>query len=245
MIRTSRWAPMAVLMAAFVSAPPASAVDEPPTRAEIEAIVRDYLMREPEVIYEAIQELQRRQDEAEAERQEQMLVAHAEQIFKDSRDPVANAESDVTIVEFFDYRCGYCRQMSDGLAALVGSPNAPRFVFKEFPILGEQSTLAAQAALAANLQGGYKAMHFALMAVNDVSIDTIKRLAGEQRLDVERLLADMQSEEIARHIAENIQLARTLGINGTPSFIVGDRLVPGAVPIEQLVAWIAEERSTN
>lgn len=245
MIRTCGLAPLAFVLATFAAVVPAKAAEEQMTREEIEGIVRDYLMREPEIVYEAIQELQRRQDEAEAERQQAMLVAHADQIFQDERDPVSNSDGDVTVVEFFDYRCGYCRRMTAGLEQLVNSDEAPRFVFKEFPILGEESIRAAQAALAANMQGGYEPMHFALMATNDLSIANIKRLASDMGLDPDQLEADMASEKVAQHIQENIQLARTLGISGTPSFIIEDRLVPGAVPVEQIVAWIAEERRTN
>lgn len=237
---TRAWA-LALVTLVPLSVPKLVMAQELP-REEIEQIVRDYLMREPEVIYEAIQEFQRRQEQVEIARQQELLTTSAEQIFADPRDPVVNPEGDVVLVEFFDYRCGYCRAMTDGLEQLVENDTGLKLVFKEFPILGEDSTRAAQAALAADMQGGYQAMHFALMRARDLSMPGILELAKELELDPVQLAQDMASDEVASHLDDTIQLARSLGINGTPSFVFEDQLLPGAVPVEQLAQIVADKR---
>jgi protein-disulfide isomerase len=162
----------------------------------------------------------------------------------DSRDPaIGNPDGDVTLVEFFDYRCGYCRAMVDSINELVASDPDVRVVMKEFPILGPESLLAAKAALAADRQGAYAAMHFALMAEDRIDEAAIRRLAAANDLDVDRLMADMESEPVRAHIQDNIRLAQSLGISGTPSFVVGETLLPGAVPLAALNEHIGAERS--
>lgn len=237
---TRAWA-LALVTLAPLSVPNLVVAQDLP-REEVEQIVREYLMREPEVIYEAIQEFQRRQEEEEQVRQQEMLVSQADEIFDDPRDPVINPEGDVVLVEFFDYRCGYCRTMTDGVEQLLLDDTELKMVFKEYPILGEESLRAAQAALAAGMQGGYEAMHFALMKARDMTMDGILTLAQEQGLDPERLAQDMSSEEVASHIDDNIRLARSIGINGTPGFVFQDQLIPGAVPVEQLAQIVADKR---
>lgn len=218
-------------------------------RDEVERIVREYLMREPEVIYEAIQELQRRREVAETGRQKEVIVAKHDEIFGSAADPVAgNPEGDVTLVEFFDYHCGYCRSMVGGLRDLVGTDKQLRFVFKEFPVLGPDSVVAARAALAAKLQDPekYYDFHLALMGAKDLSLPTIQALAKQNGLDLARLTADMESEQVKRTIEANEALAQSLGINGTPSFVIGDKLIPGAVDVKQLASMIDQHRnSTN
>ena len=222
---------------------PAQAADELP-KAEVEQIVRDYLMREPEIIMQAIEELQRRRDMAAGEQQRDQIVANRQSLVADPRDPaLGNPDGDVTLVEFFDYRCGYCRGMMDTLDELVDSDPDLRMVMKEFPILGPESLLAAKAALAADRQGAYAAVHFALMAADRIDDATIRRIAADNGLDVDQLLADMESEPVLTHIQDNIRLAQSLGISGTPSFVVGDTLLPGAVPLAALNEHIGAERS--
>jgi protein-disulfide isomerase len=217
-------------------------------REEIERIVRDYLMREPEVIYEAIQELQKRREVAEADRQRQMIVTRADDIFRSGDDPVVgNPDGDVILVEFFDYRCGYCRNMVAGLRGLLERDGNLKMVMKEFPILGPDSTLAARAALAAAEQDGgkYLDFHLALMQARDLSEPAILALAEQVGLDRARLQADMRSSEVQRHLDRNLELARSLGISGTPSFVIGEHLIPGAIDIAQLEQLIAIQRETT
>lgn len=224
---------------------PARAADELP-QAEVERIVREYLLREPEVIMEAIEELQRRRDMAASQQQREQILANRPMLVADPRDPaIGNPDGDVTLVEFFDYRCGYCRAMVDSLNELIETDSELRVVMKEFPILGPESLLAAKAALAADRQGGYSAMHFALMAEDRIDDATIRRLAEANGLDVEQLVADMESEPVRAHIQDNIRLAQSLGISGTPSFVVGETLLPGAVPLAALNEHIDAERSAS
>ncbi len=215
-------------------------------KAEIEKIVRDYLMREPEIIYEAIQELQQRRAVAEAERQQKAVESNKAQLFATAGDPIiGNPKGDVTLVQFFDYRCGYCRSMVPGLRNLVGKDKGLRMVMKEFPVLGPDSVVAARAALAAEKQGRFTDFHLALMGSKELDEVAIKGVAGRLGLDVDRLVADMNSESVERTLQANAQLAGELGITGTPSFVIGGKLIPGAVEIAQLESLIAAQRQTT
>ena len=184
-----------------------------------------------------------------SDRQKQMIVAKQAEIFQSEariRSP-AMLDGDVTIVEFFDYHCGYCRSMVGGLRDLIQADKRLRFVFKEFPVLGPDSMTAARAALAAKQQDSdkYYDFHIALMGAPDLSIETIERLAGESGLDVARLRVDMDGEAVKRTIEANQALAQSLGINGTPSFVVGDKLIPGAVDVKQLAALVDQRRNAT
>ncbi|MDF1585936.1 DsbA family protein [Marinimicrococcus flavescens] len=212
-------------------------------REEVERIVRDYLLREPEILVEALEALQQRRQIAEAEAQKDALAARAGELFEDPSDPVVNEGGDVTVVEFFDYRCPYCRNMVPELVELLDEDRGLRVVFKEIPILGEESRLASRAALAAARQDKYMAMHEALMSTKDFSEAGIEKIAKEIGLDVARLKKDMGSEEISRKIEENLALASELGINGTPSFIIGETLIPGAVPVARLAQLVEAQRA--
>jgi protein-disulfide isomerase len=212
---------------------------------QVEAIVRDLLRREPELVYQALQELQRRETAAEAERSKAALIAKKDDLFHNAASPVGgNPEGDVTLVEFFDYHCAYCRRVVNSVRALIEEDQGLRVVFKEFPILGEDSVRAARAALAAEKQGLYMPLHFALMASNDLSMNGIMKTAADVGLDVERLAEDMNSPAIQEEINASYDLARDLGINGTPAFVVDDELIPGAVSQEHLAALIDEARTS-
>ena len=179
MIRSSFVAALALSVVSL--SPAARAADEALPVPEIEKIVRDYLMREPQVIYEAIQELQKRQQAAEAERQKATIVSRADEIFRHPDDPIAgDADGDVTLVEFFDYRCGYCRNMAGNLRTLVDTDDNLRFVFKELPVLGPDSVVAAKAALAAAKidHDKYYDFHMALMQSKDLSQEAVLSLAA-------------------------------------------------------------------
>ena len=210
---------------------------------DVERIVKEYLLREPEVLYEALQELQRRRDAAEAERQKQLLGEHRAALVASPDDPVlGDPAGDPTLVEFIDYRCGYCRSMAPALRALLESDRRLRLVIKEFPILGPDSTTAARAALAAKKQGRYAELHWALLQARDLSEPAVLELARKQGLDVERLARDMRSAEVERVIERSRALADALGIGGTPAFVIGDTLIPGAAPVARLAELIAKAR---
>jgi protein-disulfide isomerase len=211
---------------------------------QVEKIVREFLLREPEIIYQALEELQRRQAEAAAERQRAAVATNRAQLVDQAGDPVAgNPAGNVTVVEFFDYQCQYCRRVVPSLQALLAEDRDLKVVFKEFPILGEASVTAARAALAAREQDRYLPFHFALMSARDLSLDSIMTLAEGVGLDTERLARDMGSPAIEAQLQANLELARELGIEGTPAFVVGDALIPGAVDKTRLAQLIEEART--
>jgi protein-disulfide isomerase len=213
---------------------------------QIESIVRNYLMREPEIIYEALQELQRRQTEAAAQRQREAVVANRDELQHDPASPVGgNPDGDVTLVEFFDYRCMYCRRVVSSMQALLEDDDELRVVFKELPVLGEESVHAARAALASREQGKYVPFHFALMKAEDLSESAILELAEDLGLDPEQLRADMRGPKVEAAIQANYSLANQLGIEGTPAFVIGDKVIPGAVDQARLRQLIEEARASG
>jgi len=234
-----------VLSSATTSAEePAEAGDIPVDR--IESIVRNYLMREPEVVYDALKELQRRQAEAAAEQQRQAVIANRDELRHDPDAPVAgNPDGDVTLVEFFDYRCMYCRRVVSSMRALLEDDDELRIVFKELPVLGEDSVRAARAALASREQGKYVPFHFALMGADDLSEAGILRLAEDLGLDPKQLREDMRSPKVEAAIEANYRLANELGIEGTPAFVIGDQLIPGAVDQARLRQLIEQVRASG
>lgn len=236
---------LACLILVFAAAAGARAQGGLPV-SEIERIVKDYLLREPEVLFEALQELQRRRDSAEAERQRAVIAERRGELVGRGDDPVlGDPTGDVTIVEFMDYRCGYCRSMAPALRALLEQDRRVRLVIKEFPILGPDSVTAARAALAARKQGRYGELHWALFQAKDLSEPAILELARRQGLDAERLARDMRAAEIEQAIERTRALAEALGISGTPSFVVGDTLIPGAAPVARLAELIAKARRSG
>ncbi|MCI0429370.1 MAG: DsbA family protein [Rhodospirillales bacterium] len=212
--------------------------------AKIEQIIHDYLLQHPEVVIEAINKYQTQQAQAAAEQQAKALVERRDELTTDPDAPVlGNPKGDVTLVEFFDYRCPYCKGVTAGLMDTIKSDGNVRLVMKEFPILGAESEYAAKAALAANRQGKYGEFHEAMMtSKGKVTIDDVKRIAGEVGVDTAKMESDMQAPEIAGMIQRNYDLAQALGITGTPSFVIGDQLIRGAIGMEQLKKRIAAAR---
>jgi protein-disulfide isomerase len=227
-----------------VSSAPAAAPLTPGQVDQFERVIRDYLIRNPEVIIEAVQGLERRQRDEQAKAAQGELSARRGEILNDPGSPVGgNLKGDVTIVEFFDYRCPYCKRVAPSIAQLLKEDAKLRVVYKEFPILGPESMIAARAALAAHAQGKYARMHEALMNQRgNLDEAGVMRAAGEAGLDVNRLKADMKKPEIEEQIQKVHQLARALNINGTPAFIIGDRIVPGAVDLETLKTLVRQAR---
>lgn len=201
------------------------------SREEVETIVREYILENPEIIEDALIVLRDRQQAAEREGTRQAIRDNAEALFSNANDHfIGPADAEVVVVEFFDYRCGYCKRSLDYVAGLPAAHDGNvRVVFKELPILSPESRTAALAALAAGNQGKYFEMHMGLMeasgSFSDTQIDSIARAAG---VDVDQMRADMESEAVQSQLAESIALARAIGISGTPAFIVDDMLVPGA-----------------
>lgn len=234
----------AVLFACLLAFPTLAQTSSAPDRAAIEKIVREYLIQNPEVLVEAMNELRRRQEAAANEASSKAIEAHKKELFEDGATPVGgNAKGDVTLVEFFDYHCGYCKQVHEPMLTLIREDKNLRVVYKELPILAPESRIAAAGALAAQKQGKYVELHNALMeARGKLTKDRVLALAKEQKLDVARLEKDMDSPEIQSAIDRNLKLAASLGVDGTPAFIVGDQFAPGALPIEQLREMVAQAR---
>jgi protein-disulfide isomerase len=246
---------MKTLFAALVAlslsllAPLASAQEKsitPEQKTEIETIVRDYLLEHPEVIREAIQALQAKEEQSKAKAQTQAVLENKEALFNDPETPVAgNSMGDVTVVEFFDYHCPYCKAVASPLHQLLQEDKGVRLVLKEFPILGEDSMLASKAALAARAQGKYWEFHQALMAHRGkFTMDVIKALATKVGADPAKLEADMAQPQISPQISGTHSLAQTLDISATPTFIIGDQVIEGAVPLEQLKELIKKARGS-
>jgi protein-disulfide isomerase len=173
------------------------------------------------------------------------LKARADEILRDPDSPVGgNPLGDVTLVEFFDYNCPYCRRVAPILEEIEQADPTLRFVYKEFPILGPNSLFAAQAALAASRQGKYIAYHKAMMRASDpVTTESAIAIAASLGLDVERLRKDMQDPEIANEIDRNLELAQALRINGTPSFVIGENVFRGALDTATLRALVERART--
>ena len=210
----------------------------------IRQIIRDYLLEQPELLIEVQQALQAKRDAEAALQAQQAIQIYSDEIFSDPEAPVAgNPEGAIVLVEFFDYRCGYCRRVKPTLETLLAENDDLRVVFKEFPILGPESTLAARAALASRAQGLYEPFHWALMSTDGpFDLDHILAVARSVGLDDERLARDMEEPAIDTLIDRNAVLASALAIRGTPAFVIGDRMIRGALPIGQFRTAIADAR---
>jgi protein-disulfide isomerase len=214
-------------------------------RADVRSVVRRYLIDNPDVIVEALELLQARRDAADRAHARLAISANRDALFASDRDPVLGPDdATVTIVEFFDYQCPYCKQMTGPMMALIAEDKDLRVVFKEFPILGEPSVLASRAALAAAKQDRYAEFHVALMTQRGQLTEAgILQAASVAGVDLARLREDMKSAEIDEIVQANYRLADALGVSGTPAFVVGDEVVPGAVEIGRLRELIRKARA--
>jgi len=216
-------------------------------RAQFRAEVRAYLMDNPEVIMEAVELLQNREAQQAAQADFALVANNQEALFNDGYSWVGgNPEGDITLVEFLDYRCGYCKRAHDEVAKLLETDGNIRLVVKELPILGEQSVIASRFAVATKQiagDGSYKAMHDALMSFNgDVTLPALRRLSTTFGLDADAIEAHMNSDEVTQEIASTRALAQQLSISGTPTFVMQDELLRGYLPYDQLKAMVSEKR---
>ncbi len=209
-------------------------------RSDIEAIVRNYLVTHPEVLEEAMTELSKRQADAEAKKHEASITENANAIFNSPRQVVlGNKDGDVTFVEFFDYNCGYCKRAMTDMLDLLKSDSKLKVVLKEFPVLSQGSVEAAQVAVAVRMQDPtgkkYLDFHQKLLGGRGPA-DKAHALAAakDAGLDVARIEKDMNSPEARATIEENFKLAESMGMNGTPSYVIGKQVVVGAVGLEGL-----------
>lgn len=215
------------------------------TRA-IQDIVKSYLIENPEILYEVQAALEMKLAKEEADRTKKLVAEHGKEIYRSPGAPVAgNPDGDITVVEFFDYNCGYCKRGLDDVAALIESDDRVRVVFKELPILREDSEKAARVALAAGLQGKYWDVHQEMMAHRGLVNEAVGlKVAEKHGLDMEKLKADMNGPAVQGELDRVKELAKTLSINGTPHFLVGDRAIGGAPEnLEEMLAQhVAELR---
>ncbi|MBK9316869.1 MAG: DsbA family protein [Acidobacteria bacterium] len=213
-------------------------------KASIESVIREYLLKNPSIIREAMQALQAQEEDQRRLRVANNLKELRSAIYSDPDSPIAgNAKADVTIIVFFDYNCGYCKTTLRALDALVLKDPALRVVYKEFPVLGPQSYLAAKAALAAARQGKYVQFHQALMESQNSDEVAVKSISDQLGLNHATLQKDMADPKLNEQLDRNIRLAGSLDINGTPAYIIGETIIPGAVDSESLARFVTIERS--
>lgn len=216
-------------------------------RAEVVRILREVLVRDPSILREALAALEQAEERSRAEARRAAIRAEAAALFADPADPVrGNPAGDVTIVEFFDVRCAFCRRLHPELEALIAADSGVRVVMKDLPILGAASVFAARALLAAQRQGGYVRLQDALLRLRGEPTEAaIQAEARRLGLDWPRLRRDMEDPAITRRLEANIELARRLGIEGTPALVIGETLIPGAVDRTALARAVAEARAAR
>ena len=226
------------------SSSPAPQASMPKDRAGLDQAIRDYLMVHPKVVLDALKAAQQQAD-AQAAEQSRRMISTKQKELQDLPDDLVqgNPKGDVTLVEFFDYRCPYCKQVAPSLDALLKEDGKLRIVYKEFPILGEASVYATRVALATKKQGKYAAFHRAMMTTKgDIGDETVLNVATSLGLDISKIKTDMSAPEIDKLIDQNYALADALNIQGTPAIIVGDTLIPGAVDLDTLRKDVAAAR---
>jgi len=237
----------AVFLQFWSSSTPAQTVSQPtalPGQDAVQKAIHDYILEHPEVLIQSLRIGKEREQQRQAALGKSMIGSFKKELFEDENAPVlGNPTGDVTMVEFFDYRCPYCRQMESSLQTLVKNDAGLRIVEKEFPILGPASVYIARVALAAHRQGKHKQFRDALMAKKaNIDEGTVLKLAEEAGLDIDRLKSDMNSPEIGLEIDHTREIAKALRLSGTPAFIIGTELVPGGTDLETLRSLVDDAR---
>lgn len=231
-----------------VTASSAASVFNDAQKSAIEDVVRDYLTsKHPEVLMEAMKELQKR-DQATAETKSKEAIANfKDKIFNDPNTPVGgNPKGDVVMVEFFDYQCGYCKMTEPAILKVLQEDKNVKFLYKDFPILGPMSVTAAKASLASVRQNKYVKFHDALIGKKDhLSEDMIYQTAKDVGMDVEKLKKDMADDSIGKLVDANLKLGGDIGVRGTPMFIIGSQVYPGALQYEQMKKAVDDARAAN
>lgn len=217
-------------------------------REKIESVVKDYILNNPEVIIQAIQSLREREELKNRQQTKANLVKLQGELLSDPNTPVGgNPKGSVTVVEFFDYRCGFCKRVFPDIVKLVDGDKDIRFVYKEFPILGPQSVTASKAGLAAWMldKSKYEVFHKVMMAAKGaLPEDRVMTFAAKSGYDVKALQKVMKDPRIGAMIERTFDLAKALDINGTPAFVIGDQVIRGAVDLETLKSLISQARGS-
>jgi protein-disulfide isomerase len=215
-------------------------------KADVEKIVHNYILENPEVILEAMDRLQNKQNDERLSHLRDGAKKHANALFKEPEAIVAgNPKGDITVVEFFDYHCPYCKKVKQDVTDLLKQDGNIRLVLREFPILSKESENAARAAVASLPQGKYWDFHLALMGAEDLSDESIFATAKSVGIDVDRLRADMKDPKVQRRLDDTQDLAKTLGIDATPTFFVGDEPMTGAKSLKELKDAVAAARKAR
>ncbi|HET9843736.1 MAG TPA: DsbA family protein [Gammaproteobacteria bacterium] len=236
-------------------ASPLHAELSPTDKEEINKMIHQYLTQKPEVLKEALQALQTQEWESMESATQKAILEHSDILFQSKTSPtIAPAKPTVTVVEFFDYQCKYCKKMRQDLNQFFEKNTDIRMVYKELPVLGETSIVASKAALAAHKQNKYMDFHNRLMQEESITEQKIYEIAKELKMNLEQLKKDMESKEIMAELRSNIQLARDLGLRGTPALIVApyptkvqmkSMHVPGAITAEQLNEVVTRIKTDN
>jgi protein-disulfide isomerase len=215
-------------------------------KADVEKIVRNYLLENPQVIFEALDRLKEKENDQRLSEMRDKAKSHKAALLGEAEPLMAgNPKGDITIVEFFDYRCPYCRKVKKNVTDLLNQDGNIRLILKEFPILSPESETAAAAAIASAAQGKYWDFHLAMMGAEDLSEERVFELAKEAGVDVARLKIDMKSPKVAKRLAETQALAKTLGIDATPTFFIGDEPYSGAQSLKELKDAVAAARKAK
>ncbi len=226
---------------------PFMAVAEELSEARVKELVLEAIRENPGIVFEAAQLVEEQQKASQAQVAEQVLANERDALERDPNAPVlGNPDGDVTIVEFFDYNCPYCRRVKPHMEALLAADPNVRVVYREWPILGEGSVFAARAALASRNQGKYDEFHWAMMGLNGRAEEaSVIRAAEQIGINIAQLRSDMNAPEIDEHIQTSMRLSRAIGFSGTPSFVIGDSLAPGLIDVDQMITLVNQARAAN
>lgn len=238
-----------VFVALFLARSDTNGADVPAvatSKQDIERIVKNYLLENPEVIFEAVRRMETKENDQRTSRMKEGATKHAAELFNAPDAIVAgNPNGDVTIVEFFDYKCGYCRKIVPELSQLIKQDGNIKLIMKEFPILSRESELAARAAVASVSQGKYWDFHIALMQAEELTPEGIMATAKSVGINTTQLASDMAAPKAAEVLRRTHELAQKLGIEATPTFYIGDTPYAGALPLSELKDAVAAARKAK
>ncbi|MFG6581100.1 DsbA family protein [Sulfitobacter sp. 1A13191] len=226
---------------------PIAAIADGMDEDRIKEPVLEAIRENPGIVFEAAQLFEQQQQALQAQAAAQVFDTEKATLENDPNAPVlGNPDGDVTVVEFFDYNCPYCRRVKPEMEALLAADPNVRVVYREWPILGDGSVFAARAALASRNQGKYEEFHWAMMQLKERAEEaSILRTAEDIGLDVAQLRRDMNGPEIEEHIQTSMRLAQSLGFSGTPSFVIGDSLAPGLIQADQMIELVDQARAAE
>ena len=217
-------------------------------KVAVKEIVRNMLTKEePDLVIKAAQEMQNRNEKESVVKSQKALTENFDKIFKDPDAPIGgNPKGDVTLVEFYDYQCGYCKMAQETVAKILSEDKNVKLVYKEFPILGPSSVQVSKAALASVRQGKFFKFHEALMTAKEhLSEDMVMKTAKDVGLDIDKLKKDMADEKIEKIIKDNQEVGKDIGARGTPTFVIGEQVYPGLIPYEQMKKAIEDARKSK